>query len=205
MCVYVQSRTDLDDGDSWQWSILAVSSPWCFISLMQPTVAKTLSVYLAKSQMCLSYWYVGCIGKRWSARCRWSGEMWQCWATESTVASHARPRQLRHISILHSHDECDKHLAQWRSPRITHWGSGHNAGGCDGDGKNLFSSHCIVSHRGYPWSLPPILHTFYTASKSNPHIQHQPTCAVGQSVGHAVENGRPARPSGESANITQFA
>ena len=125
MWVYVQCRRCLDSGDSWRWDTLAMSSPGSSISLMQPTLAKAWSMYLVKTQTCLSYWYVGCIERRRSARCRWIGGIWQCWVTLSAVAWHAHLQQLRQhdfISIRQSQDQCAKHLVHWRFPRIMHGG-----------------------------------------------------------------------------------
>ena len=156
MCVNVHCIRDFDDGDSWRWSMLVMSSPQYSLSLMQLTLAETWSVFLAKTQTCLSYWYVVCIGRRWSVRCRWSGAIWQCCAAESAVAWHARLRQLQHdlTSICQSQEQCSKYIVHWRFPRIMHWGNGDDAGGCDGAIIHLFSSHCKVSHRRHPWSLP---------------------------------------------------
>ena len=105
---------------------------------------------------------------------RWDMSMW---ATVSAVTWHARPRRLQHdlISIRQSHDQCAKHLAHRRFPRIM-----RDASGSDGDGKNVFSSHCMVSHRRHPWSTSASyssLRRRRNVPKSKPRLQHQPSCS----------------------------
>ena len=191
MCVNVQCMKDLDDGDSWRCSTLVKSSPQSSISVMRLTLTKPWSVYLAKTQTWLSYLNVGCIGRKWSARCRWSGEIRQCLATMSAVAWHDR----RHIH--QSRDQCAKHLAQWRFPRIMHWGSGPVE-----TARCLFQQTIIVmiSHRGYSCSVPAS-YALYQQEKSQsqtlaPNINEPvPACAAGQSVDYAVESARAAQVS----------
>ena len=44
------------------------------------------------------------------------------------------------------------------------------------DGKNRFSSHCMVSHREHPWLLPVSQYSSISRNgpKSEPCLQHQP-------------------------------
>ena len=94
---------------------------------------------------------------------RWDMSMW---ATVSAVTWHARPRRLQHdlISIRQSHDQCAKHLAHRRFPRIM---------------RDVFSSHCMVSHRRHPWSMSASYSSLRRRNvpKSKPRLQHQPSCS----------------------------
>ena len=87
------------------------------------SITKSWSVYLLKTQTCLSYWYVGCIERRCGATCKWSVGIWQCWATVSAVAWLACPSELRHdlTFILQSQDQSAKHLPRWRFRRKGKW------------------------------------------------------------------------------------
>ena len=153
-----------------------MSSPWSSVSLLRPTLEKTWSVYLADTDV-LSYWYVGFIGRRRSARCRWNGGIWQCWVKVSAVTWHARLQQLRHTP---KQDRCAKHLAHLRFPRILHWWKWAR---CRRIWQRLlqnpfFTLHCMISHRGHTWSLPashssPRRHK---VSKSKSCLPHQTTC-----------------------------
>ena len=76
-------------------------------------------------------------------------------------------------------NELNTLLIHWRFPIITHGGNGRDAGGSDWDSINLFSSHCIVSNQGHPWSLPASHSSsrWRKVPKSKPCLQHQPTCS----------------------------
>ena len=121
--VYVQCRRDIDERDMWRWSSLVMCSPRSSVLLIRPTLANWWSVYLLKTQMCLSCYYIACNGRMWIARCRWSGEICQCWATVSAVVLYSCPHQMRHDLIFRfqNQDQSNKHFANWRFPRIMRW------------------------------------------------------------------------------------
>ena len=46
---------------------------------------KIMMCVLSEDKDVFSYCYVGCVERRWSSRCRWSGGICQCWASFALV------------------------------------------------------------------------------------------------------------------------